>query len=188
MAVSGGPRKWATATTAAGPALSSTTTFATRRAAGAWAAYALDTGAPLVQGILKPRRCRGLGAAASNVIAAVEAGDSEDAPGRRGETENDVRAGDARAAAAARRRRVPKLAKLEARFRVAADPFRAAVRPADGAARLAILAGAPRAAAGLGRRRRRARRPGSATRRRRPRRRGARRRRRRRPVFVCNCF
>ena len=32
---------------------------------GAWAAYALDTGAPLVQGILKPRRCRGLGAASS---------------------------------------------------------------------------------------------------------------------------
>jgi hypothetical protein len=33
-----------------------------------------------------------------------------------------------------------KLAKLEARFAVAADPFRAAVRPADGAARLAKLA------------------------------------------------
>ena len=31
---------------------------------GAWAAYSLDTGAPLVQGILKPRRCRGLGVGA----------------------------------------------------------------------------------------------------------------------------
>ena len=31
---------------------------------GAWAAYSLDTGAPLVHGILKPRRCRGLGVGA----------------------------------------------------------------------------------------------------------------------------
>ena len=106
---------------------------------GAWAAYALDTGAPLIQGILRPRRCRGLGAAASNVIAAVEAGDSDDAPGRRGEMERTC----ALATLALPRRPAAdasKLAKLEARFRVAADPFRAAVRPADGAARLAKLA------------------------------------------------
>ena len=106
---------------------------------GAWAAYALDTGAPLVQGILKPRRCRGLGAASSNVIAAVEAGDSDDAPGRRGERDRSCML----ATLALPRRPAAdasKLAKLEARFRVAADPFRAAVRPADGAARLAKLA------------------------------------------------
>ena len=106
---------------------------------GAWAAYSLDTGAPLVQGILKPRRCRGLGAASSTIIAAVEAGDSEDAPGRRGEMERTC----ALATLALPRRPAAdasKLAKLEARFAVAADPFRAAVRPADGAARLAKLA------------------------------------------------
>ena len=106
---------------------------------GAWAAYALDTGAPLVQGILKPRRCRGLGAASSNVIAAVEAGDSDDAPGRRGERDRSCML----ATLALPRRPAAdasKLAKLEARFAVAADPFRAAVRPADGAARLAKLA------------------------------------------------
>jgi hypothetical protein len=106
---------------------------------GAWAAFSLETGAPLIQGILRPRRCRGLGAAASNVIAAVEAGDSEDAPGRRGEMERTC----ALATLALPRRPAAdasKLAKLEARFAVAADPFRAAVRPADGAARLAKLA------------------------------------------------
>ena len=31
---------------------------------GAWAAHSLDTGAPLVHGILKPWRCRGLGVGA----------------------------------------------------------------------------------------------------------------------------
>ena len=106
---------------------------------GAWAAFSLETGAPLIQGILRPRRCRGLGAASSNVIAAVEAGDSDDAPGRRGEMERSC----ALATLALPRRPAAdasKLAKLEARFRVAADPFRAAVRPADGAARLAKLA------------------------------------------------
>ena len=115
---------------------------------GAWAAYAPDTGAPLVQGILKPRRCRGLGAAASTIIAAVEAGDSEDAPRGRGEMERTC----ALATLALPRRPAAdasKLAKLEARFAVAADPL-----PRGRAARRRRRAprearGAPRAAAGV---------------------------------------
>ena len=67
------------------------------------------------------------------------------APRRDGE---DVRAGDARAAAAARRR-PPSWPSSRRALRGRGGPFRAAVRPADGAARLAGARGAPRAAAGV---------------------------------------
>lgn len=109
---------------------------------GAWAAWR-DDGTEITRGSLRPARCRGLAVCdSSTVVAALEAGDAEDAPGRRGEKDRSCLL-----ATLALLQRPPgvaaaKLAKLEARFAPARDPFHAAVRPAGDAtgARLAKLA------------------------------------------------